>query len=109
MKKKFKNDELGGVWFLNEEDLTQEPKTQEIKINKSQRRKKFKIGDSILIKVCDLVGIIVSIETLEFAEGISVKYDAVFPDRDGFPSRGTFSEIELELVETDRKLGFRKN
>ena len=60
-------------------------------------RTKFKIGDNAVIKVGSIVGMVV---------GADIKYEVAFPDKDGYPCRGTFFELELGKVDNNKPMGF---
>lgn len=56
---------------------------------------KYNIGNSVNIKMCDLPGLI-----------ININYEVAWSDKDGSPCKGTFTQVELDRVDTKRSFGF---
>jgi hypothetical protein len=63
---------------------------------------KHKIGEDVVIKVSNIVGIVVSVLLTQKES----KYEVTFPDADGLPCSRYFYDIELLPVDTTNKVGF---
>lgn len=66
---------------------------------------KFNCGDIVVIKICDIVGMVISLST--FYNNDTIRYEVCYPDEDKLPKYGYFFSIELELAE-NTEFGFSK-
>lgn len=67
----------------------------------------YKIGDSVLIKSTNIVGMIISISIRVCDTGYSATYEIAYPDVNGYPDAKTFFEVELEKADKST-FGFKK-
>ena len=66
---------------------------------------KFNCGDIVVIKICGIVGMVVSLST--FCNNDTIRYEVCYSDEDRLPKYGYFFNIELELTK-DIEFGFNK-
>ena len=65
---------------------------------------KFNCGDVVIIKICNIVGVVVSL----LISSNDIRYDVCYPDDNGLPKYSCFYGVELKLTE-DIEFGFGKD
>ena len=68
---------------------------------------KYKIGDDVISRVTNTVGIVITINIVICDSGTQTRYEVTFPDESGLPCSRLFYEVELNPVDFGGKLGFR--